>query len=140
MLCLPKEYDTTEKRRYLSWDFRQRKSLLFQRSNEVAYRIAKCKKLHTIAEERIKPCTEKMVKTMIESGAKKKIQQVLLSNDTIRRRIDDMPVNVFQQVCFEIKQSTLQANNQLNESTDSILESQVIAFARYEKDKGRVLV
>ena len=106
----------------------------------MAYRIAKCKKPHTIAEERIKPCTEKMVKAMIESGAKKKIQQVLLSNDTIRRRIDEMPVNVFQQVCFEIKQSTLQANNQLNESTDSILESQVIAFARYEKDKGRVLV
>ena len=31
---------------------------------------------------------------MIGSGAKKKIQQVSLSNDTIRRRIEDMAANV----------------------------------------------
>ena len=31
-------------------------------------------------------------------GGKKKIQQVLLSNDTIRQRIDDMAANVCQQV------------------------------------------
>ena len=55
---------TVEEKPTLQWSF------------EVAYRIAKCKKPHTIAEELIKSCTEKMVETMIESGAKKKIQQV----------------------------------------------------------------
>ena len=39
-----------------------------------------------------------------------------------------------QQVCFEVKQSTLQASILLDESTDSALESHLIAFARYEKD------
>ena len=100
-----------------------------QCSYEVAYRIAKCKKPHTIAKKLIKPCTEKIVKIMIGSGAKKKIQQVSLSNDTIRRRINDMAANVCQQVCSEIKQSTLQASIQLGESTDSALESHLIAFA-----------
>ena len=83
---------------------------IFQSSYEVAYRIAKCKKPHTIAKQLIKPCAEKMVEIMIGSGAKKKIRQVSLSNDTIRGRIDNMAADVCQQVCSEIKKSTLQAN------------------------------
>ena len=46
-----------------------------------------------------------------------------------------MAANVCQHVCFEIKQSTLQANIQLDETIDSALESHLIPFARYEKDK-----
>lgn len=114
--------------------FRPEEKPALQSSYEVAYRIVKCKKPHTIAEELIKPCTEKMVELMIGPEAKKKIQQVSLSNDTIRRRIDDMAADVCRQVCCEIKQSTLQASLQLDESTDTALESQLIAFARYEKE------
>jgi len=72
----------------------------------------------------------KMVELMI--GGKKKIQQVSLSNDTIRRGVDDMAINVCQHVCSEAKQSTLQASIQLDESTDIAFESHLIAFARYE--------
>uniref|UniRef100_UPI00358EF2FA protein FAM200C-like n=1 Tax=Myxine glutinosa TaxID=7769 RepID=UPI00358EF2FA len=117
--------------------FRPDEKPALQSSYEVAYRIAKCKKPHTIAEDLIKPCTEKMVELMIGPEAKKKIQQVSLSNDTIRRRIDDMAADVCRQVCSEIKQSTLQASLQLDESTDTALESQLIAFARYER-KGKM--
>ena len=92
-----------------------------QCSYEVTYRIAKCKKPHAIAEELIKPCAEKMIETMIGLGTKKKIQQASLSNDTIRRQIDDMAANVCQQVCSEIKQNTLQASIQKDESTKSAL-------------------
>ena len=70
-----------------------------------------------------------MVEIMIGSETKKKIQQVSLSNDTIRLWIDDMAANVCQQVYSEIKQSTLQASIQLDESTDSAIESHLIAFA-----------
>lgn len=104
-------------------------------SYEVAYLIVKCKKPHTVAEELIKPCVEKMVEVMIGPEAKKEIQQVSLSNDTIRRRIDDMAGDVCQQVCSEIKQSTLQASIQLDESTDTASNSHLIAFARYEKER-----
>ena len=57
----------------------------------------------------------------------------MLSNDINRGRIDDMAADVCQQVCSEIKKSTLQANIQLDESTDIAFESHV--FARYEKDR-----
>ena len=77
---------------------------------------------------------KKMVKIMIGSGAKKEIQQVSLSNDTIRRGIDGMAADVCQQACTAMRQSTLQASIQLDESTDSALESHLIAFAPYEKD------
>ena len=46
-----------------------------------------------------------------------------------------MAANVCQQVCFEIKQSTLQASIQLDESTDRALKSHLIAFARYKKNR-----
>ena len=36
-----------------------------QSSYEVAHRVEKCKKPHTIAENLIKPCAEKMVELMI---------------------------------------------------------------------------
>ena len=74
----------------------------------------------------IKLCAEEM----IGSGEKKKIQQVSLSNDTIRLRIDGRAANF-----CEIKQSMLQASIQLNESTNSALENHLITFARYEKDR-----
>ena len=106
-----------------------------QCSYKVAYRIAKCKKSHTIAEELIKPCAEKIIELIIEPGAKKKIQPLSMSNDTTRRPIDNMAADVCQQVCSEIKQSMLQASIRLDESTDTTLECHFIAFARYENKK-----
>ena len=76
-----------------------------------------------------------MRRKMIGSGTKKKIQQASLSNDTIRRQIDDVAANVCLKVCSEIKQNTLQASIQMDESTKSALKSHLIAFARYEKDR-----
>ena len=67
----------------------------------------------------LRPCAEEMVVIMIGSKTKKKIHQVSLSNDTVRRRIDEIAANVSQQVCSEIKQSTLEASIQLDKSTDS---------------------
>ena len=53
--------------------FTVEKKPTLQYSYEVANRIAKCKKPHTIAEEHTKPCAEKMFEILIGSGAKKKI-------------------------------------------------------------------
>ena len=65
-----------------------------QCSYKVAYRTVKCKKPHNIAEELITSCTEKMVKIIIALGTKK-IQPVLLPNNTICQQIDDMVAKVF---------------------------------------------
>ena len=45
-----------------------------------------------------------------------------------------MAVDMCQQVCTEIKESMLQASIQFDESTDTTLESHLIAFIRYEKE------
>ena len=122
MLCLEKKCDTSWKQRYLIWDLRQRKSLLFNAVTRLHINmrsVGRC----ILRKELIKPCPENMIETMIGSGTKKKIQQVSLSNDTIRRRIDDMAGNVCQEVCSKIKQSTLQDSIQVDESTNSTLES-----------------
>ena len=97
--------------------------------------IAKCKKPHIVAEQLIKPCAEKMVELMIGPRAKKKIQQLSMSNATICRRVDDMAADVYQQVCSEIKKSMLQVSIQLDESTDTTFECHLIPFAQYEKNK-----
>ena len=46
-----------------------------------------------------------------------------------------MAADLCQQVCSEIRQSMLQASIQLHDSTSCALESQLIAFALYEKDR-----
>ena len=53
-------------------EFGVEEKLILQCSYEVAYRIAKCKKPHMIAEQLIKSCAKKMVEITIGSGAKKK--------------------------------------------------------------------
>jgi hypothetical protein len=56
-------------------------------SYKVAYRIAKCKKPHTIAEELILPAAVDMVNIMIGESAGKLLLKVPLSNNTISCRI-----------------------------------------------------
>ena len=57
-------------------------------SFEVAYRIAKCKKLHTISEELALAAALHLVLTMIGESVAQKLKAVPLSNNTISRRID----------------------------------------------------
>ena len=57
-------------------------------SFKVAYRIAKCKKLHTIAEELVLPAALDLVSTIIGESTAQKLKAVPLSNNTISRRID----------------------------------------------------
>ena len=57
-------------------------------SFKVAYRITKCKKLHTIAEEFVLPAALDLVSTIIGESAAQTLKAVPPSNTTISRRID----------------------------------------------------
>ena len=57
-------------------------------SFKVSYRTAKCKLLHTTAEELVLSTTLDLVLTMIGESATQKLKAVPLSNNTISRRID----------------------------------------------------
>ena len=60
----------------------------------VALRIAKTKKLHTIAEELLLPATKDIVRVMLGAEYVNKFNKVLLSNNTVSRRIDYMPADI----------------------------------------------
>ncbi len=57
-------------------------------SYKVVLEIVKQKKPHTIGETLIKPCTLKIVKFVLGYASELKIQQISLSNDTVKRRIN----------------------------------------------------
>ena len=63
-------------------------------SFKVAYRIAKCKKLHTIAEELVLPAALDLVSTIIGELTAQKLKAVPLPNNTISRRIDKISDNI----------------------------------------------
>ena len=60
----------------------------------VAYKVAKQQKCHTIAETLIMPCAKAMVAKLCGEDQAKKLSVVPLSNNTIRRRVDDMAEDI----------------------------------------------
>ncbi len=60
--------------------------------------IAKQKKPHTTGETLIKPCTSKMAKRVLGDASERKIQQISLSNDTVKRRINEMSDDIKEKV------------------------------------------
>ena len=102
-------------------------------SYRIALRVAECKKAHTIGEELIKPCLVESVRLVCGEKEAEKINQIPLSNNTIKRRIDEMSEDILEQVIGEIKNSAYFALA-LDESTDVANCSQLLVYARYLKD------
>lgn len=100
-------------------------------SYKVAYRIARQKKPHTIAESLVKPCTLDIVELVCGADQRKKVEAVPLSNDVIRSRISDMSANILKQIIEELNSSAFPFSMQLDESTDVSQCSQLLVFVRY---------
>lgn len=64
----------------------------------VALRIAKSKKPHTIGEELILPSAVEMCEVMLGSEAANKLKSIPLSNDTVKRRIELLSVDIQSQL------------------------------------------
>lgn len=74
-------------------------------SYKVAFRIAKCKKPHTIAEELILPAALDMVNIMIGESAGKLLSKVPFSNNTISRRIHHIADNLNDQLIEKLQEN-----------------------------------
>ena len=72
-------------------------------SFKVAYRIANCKKLYTIAEELVLPAALDLVSTMLEESAAQKLKAVPLSNNTISRRINKFSENINDELVAKMR-------------------------------------
>ena len=104
---------------------------------EVSYRvaklIAKTGKPHTIGEDLILPAAKEMVGVMIGEKAAKQLNLISLSDNTVKRRIDDMAEDVLKQLVSRIRASRFYAL-QIDESTDISSLANLLAFVRYEHD------
>ena len=117
------------------WGFISAEKPLLLASYKVAYEIAKQKKPHTIAESLIKPCALEMASIVLGKDAKRKLQVIPLSNNTISSRICDISYDILNQVNSDIKNSPTKISLQLEESTDIYSCCQLLTMVRYVKDK-----
>jgi hypothetical protein len=96
----------------------------------VSQLIAKSKKAHTIGEQLILPAVVAVCETMCNAETVREMKKIPLSNDTVKRRIDDMATNIEQQVIERIKASPMYAL-QLDESTDVSAAALLLVFVRF---------
>ena len=92
-------------------------------------------KKHTIAESLILPCAVELCKAVLDEKAAIEIQKVPLSNDSIKRRIDDMAVDVERQLILKIQKAD-GYSLQLDESVDITNKAQLLCYVRYMGDKN----
>ena len=97
----------------------------------VAYKVAKQQKCHTIAETLIMPCAKAMVAKLCGEDQAKKLSVTPLSNNTIRRRVDDMAEDILVQVIEEVKSSPVKLCLQFDESTDIASCAVLLGYIRY---------
>ena len=100
-------------------------------SFKVASRIAKCKKLHAIAEELVFPAALDLVSTTIGESAAEKLKAVPLSNNTIGRRIDKILDDINDQLVAKMRGTEFSL--QLDEVTISTSnkDAYLICYVRF---------
>ena len=86
-------------------------------SYEIFLLMPKSKKPHIIGETLIKPCFLKVTEEILGKEAAKKIQNIPLSNNTVKSRIGNMSQDIEKQLICLIKKSPWFAL-QCDESTD----------------------
>ena len=131
-----KQHESKLKRQRLDQGgaFRQQKVATVQASYEVSLEIAKKQKSHRIGETLIKPCTLLIVERMLGKVEARKVEQVSLSNNTVKRSSHDMSADIKQQVISEIKEAPFGLFAfQVDESTDVSSCAQLLSFVRYVK-------
>jgi len=71
----------------------------------VSLRIPKCGKPHTIGEELILLAAKDMVTCMLGEPSAKQLDMISLSNDTVRRRVESMALNIKEKLNDQVKNS-----------------------------------
>ena len=122
--------------------FQEQSTANLTTSFEVLLQIAKQKKPHNIGETFVKPCAVNMVKLILGKTSAKNIQQVSLSNDTIKRCISLMATDVKQQVIAEIKSSPMFSNTsrRINRRCIMLTALGICLLHKYGRCQRRVFV
>ena len=99
-------------------------------SLEISVMVAQNLKSHTLAELIILPECRKMVKTMLGDEDEKEINKILLSNDTVRRRILALLADIEKNVYRNKFKNSIFAF-QVDESTDITNKVHLLAFIHF---------
>lgn len=94
---------------------------------------AKDKKPHTIGESLVKPCLLTACKMVLNEKNCAKIAKIPLSNDTIKRRINEMALDLKNQIIEKLNKSPFSL--QCDETTDISQNSQLLFYCRFVDDK-----
>ncbi|BFZ22861.1 hypothetical protein BsWGS_25900 [Bradybaena similaris] len=73
----------------------------------MALRIARAMKPQTIAEDLLLPAAKDIVRVVIGDEFVTRLSAISLSNDTVRRRIEDISADILHQVIQEMKSGQL---------------------------------
>ena len=99
----------------------------------VSLRIGEEMKPHTIGERLVKPTAIDMARLKCGENVASKLQSVSLSNDTVKSRLADLLLNIKNQVLARMKKAG-KWSYQLDESTDTRKNAQLMVYVRYEGD------
>ena len=72
---------------------------------------------------------------MLGDKASKELEVISLSNNTVKKRIDEMSGNVKEQLILNVKAKRFYAL-QLDESTDISNDANLLAYVRYEHNNS----
>ncbi|KAH1009084.1 hypothetical protein HUJ04_001502 [Dendroctonus ponderosae] len=96
-------------------------------------KIAKSGKSHTMGEEFILPAIEEVLKTVLHETVFDVLKRIPLSNNTIKRRIDEMSSDIENFLCNYLQ--TTHFSIQLDESTLPGNEALLLAYVRFVMDE-----
>lgn len=109
---------------------------LVEASYELSLLIAKAKKPHSVGETLVKPCLLRAANTVLGEESQRKLSKISLSDNTVKRRIDELAEDIKEQVLDKIKASRFFAI-QCDESTDVAHLCQLLVYSRFV-DEGTV--
>ncbi|XP_077969918.1 zinc finger BED domain-containing protein 5-like [Styela clava] len=98
--------------------FHQKGTEIVKASYDVAFLVAKSITAHTIAESLIMPAAKILVRRVMGEESVAKLDSVSLSNNTLKRRIEEMSVDIADQVTAGVRASKFGFAIQVDESTD----------------------
>ena len=83
----------------------QKKNGIVKASYKIALLVAKSMKALAIGESLVMPAAKILVKNVIGVETAAKLKTVSLSNNTVKNRIEEMPIDIADQIISSVKDS-----------------------------------
>lgn len=115
-------------------EFQKNKEKIVEASYHIAFIKAQQKNPHTLGETLIKPSILKSVEIVLGEESKRKISEISLSDNTMKRRINELALDIQNQLIQKLKNSVFFAI-QYDESTDVANCCQLLIYCRFINEK-----